>query len=151
MADQNNPWFWFEADSVALTPDWIESIDDEYQGCGKSWMGAVVKGMGHMNGVGIYPCDAAFRMPAAMSCTNLAWDYVCKNEIERDLHDASHLIQHCWTLVNGEPIETGGGELPARFTAEQCSRWIRKGAAVFHRSKDASIVELLMSGQYRHE
>jgi hypothetical protein len=145
IARQDNAWLWMEADAVALVPDWIERIDDEYQGCGKSWMGSIVKGMGHMNGVGVYPSDACFRMPLAMASTNLAWDYVCRPEIQHDLHDAP-MMGHIWTIANGEAIETGGGELPDRVSQEQARRWIKPHWSIVHRIKSADLINLLSQG-----
>lgn len=146
MSYQDNAWLWMEADAVALVPDWLERIDDEYQGCGKSWMGSIVKDMGHMNGVGIYPSDAALRMPLAMRSTNLAWDYVCKPEIIHDAHNASHVMGHIWTIANGEAIETGGGELPNRVSIEQAQRWVKPHWSIVHRIKSLDLINLLMGG-----
>lgn len=149
MAGQNHPWFWFEADCVALTPDWLDKLNDEYHTCGRSWCGPIVKGMGHVNGGCIYPPDAALRSPIAMSCTGVAWDYAMKNEMVFDCHDASHLMQHTWTILNDEAIETGGGETPCNVTLDRAKRWIRKGAVCIHRIKDSSLVALLASGQFK--
>lgn len=146
MSHQDNAWLWMEADAVALTPDWIERIDDEYQGCGKSWMGALVKTSGHMNGCAIYPADAALRMPIAMRCTNRAWDYDCKQEIQQDVHDAIHLMQHLWIIENDQPLEYGSGQPPTSLTPERAQRWIKKDAVFVHRVKDNSLVNLLMQG-----
>lgn len=149
MTFQDHAWFWNEADAVWLTSDCLDVIDDEYQGCGKSWMGSLVKDSGHMNGCAVYPSDAALRMPIAMKCTGGAWDYLCKPEIQHDLNDANHIMQHLWR-VEGETIfEGGSGQAPTGITLDRANRWLRKGAVFTHRVKDLSLVNLLMSGQWK--
>lgn len=150
MAQQDNPWLWFEADCVALKSDWIEQIEDEYYMCGRSWMGPIVKGMGHMNGGGVYPPDAALRSSIAMGATSRAWDYDMKPQMIHDCHDASHLMRHIWTVVGEDAIETGGGETPARVTVDRIKKWVSQSHVCIHRVKDDSLIGLLMRGEYIH-
>lgn len=149
MAQQENPWLWFEADCVALKPDWLERIEDEYYMSGRSWMGPIVKGMGHVNGVCVYPPDAALRSPTAMSCTTVAWDYGMRAEMIHDCHDSSDLTGHIWSILNGEAIETGGGETPNRVTLEQARKWIKPSWVIVHRIKSSDLVNLLSRGEFK--
>lgn len=150
MAQQENPWLWYEADCVALVPDWVEQIEDEYFNCGRSWMGPIVKGMGHMNGGGVYPPDAALRSSIMMTCRDRAWDYDMKPQMVHDCHDASHLMRHIWTVVGDDAIETGGGETPARVTVDRIKKWVQKSHVCIHRIKDDSLLGLLLRGEYIH-
>jgi hypothetical protein len=149
MHEQNNPWFWIEADAVVMRKDWLPVLQEEYERCNRSWMGSVVQHMGHMNGSAIYPPDAAARMPAAMRSTVQAWDMDAKAEIAHDMHDAGHLMFHIWTVLNGDACPVGGGEIPANITADQLRRWLPRSAVYLHRVKDQSVINLLMKG-YQH-
>ncbi len=148
MTEQSNPWLWMEADAVVLKADWLQQLQEEYERAGKPWMGPHVNGMSHVNGNMIYPHDAAHRMPKAMTCTGLAWDYVAGEEIVRECHNASHLLQHIWSILGDQAIEVGGGEVPANITIDRAQRWIKKGAVMLHRVKDNSLLNLLMSRQF---
>lgn len=149
MSDGDEPWFWFEADSCVLTYDWLDKLDTEYDRCGKAVMGAVVPHMGHTQGTAVYPADAFTRFPKTMACINDAFDMVSKGEIGNDRHDASHLLFCVWTIENGRFSPVGGGHVPSNITAAM-ARTIPKTAVYFHRTKDNSLCELLMKGEYVH-
>lgn len=150
MAAQKSPWFFFEADGIALKPDWLEQLQEEYDGCGASWMGPVVPHMGHLQGTAIYPHDAAQRMPRAMQTGEReAFDMAGRDETIHDRHDASHLMFHLWSLVNRMAHPVGGGEVPTNITASEISRWLPKSAVYVHRIKDDSALRLLISGEFK--
>lgn len=150
MAQGDAPWLFCEPDTVVLTPDWIERLQAEYDSCGCSWMGPHVKGMSHANGVMVYPADAARRMPRAMSCAaGQAFDMEAAAEIMHDCHDCDHLLFHTWSILNGRWHPVGGGIVPVGITVE-LARQIPKSAVAIHRVKDRSLVDLLLTGQYRH-
>jgi hypothetical protein len=149
MSQQDRPWLWSEADSVFLVATALDQIQTEYEKSKHLFMGPKVKGMGHFNGGMIYPPDAAIRMPMAMRCTDLAWDYVTRQEMAHDAHDASHLMQHVWSIMGEDAVEVGGGQVPSNVTLERANRWIRKGAVMIHRIKDTSLLTLLMHGIYK--
>jgi hypothetical protein len=148
MRHQCNPWLWFEADVVALKPPWLENIASRYHRAGKPFMGPVVSRMGHVNGVCVYPSDAVFRMPKAMSATDQAWDYVAKDEMAPFTHDASDIMQHIWSVDGNNASEVGGGDVPRNVTPEKARHWIKPTAQIIHRIKDRSLIDLLMSGKY---
>lgn len=151
MSFQDRPWLWMEADAVALVPNWLEQLQAEYEKAKHLFMGSKVKGLGHMNGCGVYPADAANRMPIAMKCTARAWDYDCKPEMIHDCHDASHLMNHWWSVMGEEISPVGGGQIPQNITADQMRRWVTKGSVFLHRVKDFSALTHLMSGAYKPE
>lgn len=149
MNEQSRSWLWLEADAVVLRADWLEVLQFEYEGCGKSFMGPIVKGMGHVNGGSIYPPDTPARAPIAMRCMDRAWDYDMRPDMIHDCHDASHLMRHIWTVLNDEAIEVGGGEEPRNITADRARRWIPESAVMVHRIKDDSLTQLLMRGEVK--
>lgn len=148
MAKQKSPWFFFEADAIALQPDWLEQLQNEYEQCGQDWMGSHVEGMRHANGSMIYPADAAQRMPKAMHCSDQAWDYHGAEDYMGQCHNSRRMV-HVWTLVNRMACPVGGGELPANVTAAEISQWLPPGAVYLHRIKDDSLLRLLISGEFR--
>lgn len=150
MATRNSPWFWFEADAVALKPDWIEQLQSEYDRGGKPFMGVVVPHHLHLQGTAVYPSDAAMRMPNAMAATKGAFDSEGMKDTNGAVHNAERLIFHLWVMNGGNPKPNGSGEVPRFITAEQLRRWLPKSAVFMHRVKDASVVNLLISGAYAH-
>lgn len=149
MNRQKSPWLWFEADAVALKPDWLEQLQSEYDRCGRSWMGPHVRGMQHANGVMIYPRDAAERMPNTMRCgAHQAFDMVAATDIMHDCHDCDHLFFHTWSILNGEWHPVGGGIVPSGVTPALAAK-IPRSAVAIHRVKDQSLVQLLLRGEFR--
>lgn len=150
MAQQECPWLFMEADAVALTPDWLEKLQREYDCSTKPFMGPKVHQMGHYNGVMIYPANAANRMPRAMSCgAGQAFDMVAREDIAGDGYDCGHLFYHVWTVMGGQFCPVGGGELPVNISLE-LARTIPKSAVAIHRIKSNDLINLLQSGQYKH-
>lgn len=151
MQRRNCAWFWCEADGVLLKRSSLDDIQNEYDRCGKSWMGVVVPGMSHLQGTAIYPPDAAARMPRAMNAPpDKAFDMEGQSETTHSQHDASNLLFHVWSILNGEACPVGGGHLPTGITVAQLRRWLPKTAAYIHRVKDHSVIDLLLSGQFTH-
>lgn len=149
MQRRGKPWFWNEADGVVLKVDWLDQFQNEYDLCDKHWMGVIVPNMGHLQGTAIYPADAAAWMPRAMNARgNQAFDMEGKHDINGQAHDASHLLFHVWTIVDGNACPVGGGNVPVDITADQLRRWIPKSAVYGHRFKDTSVVDCLISGQF---
>ena len=146
MSKQDHPWFWMEADAIALKPNWVEILQEEYDGCGRSFMGSVIPHMGHMNGGAVYPADAPSRMPESMKALNQAWDMVSKAEISHDTHNSRNMF-HLWTLSGRMPYPVGGGELPINVTPDEFSRWNIGDACYIHRIKDNSVLRILMARQ----
>lgn len=135
--DQNvrMPWLWFEADAVALVPDWIEQIDNEYVLGGKLFMGTIFPNNTHMNGVGVYPVNTVSHAPCIGHVVKEAWDFKCGPQIIKNAHQAAHLIQH---YDNGR--EMG----PPVFTKQNKS-FINPTSVVYHAVKNDSLINLLIS------
>lgn len=147
MAYRGKPWLWLEPDCVVMKPDcWLRQLQAEYDRCGKNFMGPIVKPMGHMNGCAIYPADLPKRSPTAMSCQETAFDFAMKHEVIADCHDASHLMQHIWSVNNGVMSESQDGPPPIKMTESQARSWIHRTAVIVHRVKDDSLIKLLEAG-----
>lgn len=147
-----HPWLWFEADAVVLKADWLDQLQAEYETCGKTFMGPKVVHMGHLQGTSIYPFDAGKRLPRAMNCgAHEAFDMAAKEDMGTDMHDCSRIFHHVWSILNDAPCPVGGGTVPGDLTADQARRWLPKEAVITHRWKTRSLVDLLLTGTYKHE
>lgn len=140
------PWLWCEPDSTALTADWLPRLQSEYDRHHRPFMGVIVMGMGHMNGVGIYPPDVPTRCPRTMaSWDSGAFDTTMMPEMIRDCKDASHLIAHVWGMHQGRPHPSRGS--PIVFRSLEDLRWVPPGAVLFHREKQGSLVDMLRAAK----
>lgn len=144
MQSLGHPWLWLEADAVATRRAWIDELQAAYEIAGKLFMGPIVPGMGHMNGVGIYPPDTPQYIPNALNNQNQAWawDSLMKEEMIFACHNAEPLIQHVWGIVGGE-VHPILGEAPNFDSQEKVKRWLKPEAVLFHRCKDGSLIDRL--------
>lgn len=142
---QGRPFFFLEPDAVPLRSGWLDAIQAEYAKCGKPFMGALIKHDGiptwanpYMEGVAVYPQDAYSRLAqflnADVSWTNTTADHVVPNCQNTDL------IHHIWGEAGHAPVFA---EKSVDGTGIFCPDDIRKGAVVFHRNKDGSLIKLL--------
>jgi hypothetical protein len=156
MEKLGHPWFWCEPDCIPLRAGWLDDLDRAYQECQKPFLGCLVKKHHaspaspaspavHMNGIAVYPADAFQRlgprvaMKVSGACA--AFDLVT-HDLVVPFAQHSPLIQHFWGQINVPPVfverRTKGdpfGALPLSF--------IRKDAAVFHRSKGGGLIRKL--------
>jgi hypothetical protein len=141
MRTLHAPWLWLEADAIPLKAGWMDALNREYVAAGKPFMGAIVLGLGHCNGVAIYPSNAAQLMPRAMAATDRAWDVVMKPEMVATCHNASRLIQHAWGRVGGS-LHPTIGDSPSFQNPSHLAE-IQSDAVLFHRCKDGSLIDML--------
>lgn len=142
------PWLFLEADAVPLKPGWMQTLADEYRRGGKPFMGHVVKDMGHMNGVAVYPNHVAFYARDALHAVHSAWDAVLREQTIEFTHNANHLIQHCWVLRNQDtPMHFGDGPAPSFRDPGHMHRILEPNAVLFHRTKDGSLINCLMQAR----
>lgn len=137
----NTPWLWLEADAIPMRPEWLVALNNEYYKADKQFMGPIVQGAGHCNGVAIYPCNASNLLPKAMRATADAWDSVMKPEMIHLCHDASHLIFHGWGRYEGK-LHPWLGHAPSFPTVESLDE-IPASTVLFHRNKDGSLIDML--------
>lgn len=147
MAHGTQPWLFLEPDCTVLRADWLTILEEEYRQAGKPFMGPVVKGMGHMNGVAVYPADLPTRAGRLMGAKNVAFDFVIQDEIKNDVHDASHIMQHIWSVKGGVLSGNRDGTAPQALTEAQVRQWINPAAVMVHRIKDDSLIRHLLAGR----
>lgn len=143
-ANLKQPWLWLEADAMPLKSGWFLTLEDALNLGGKSFGGHVVKDMGHMNGVGIYPWDVMRRNEMAMLTRAAAWDVVLKESTKNDCTNLNHLIQHAWNVhpIDRKMIWNGEGT-PLTFTSqEDVNVYLDFNAVLLHRIKDGSLIPL---------
>lgn len=141
MQTFGKPWLWLESDAIPLCPQWLLVLAKLYRRVGKPFLGVQVPAMGHFNGVAIYPPDTPTRLPAGMAATNRAWDYESKKEMAGHAYDASSVIQHVWGVHKGHFHPQVGP--PPVFKDQRALRKVNTRAVLFHRCKDASLINQL--------
>lgn len=124
----HRPWLFLEYDEIPVKPYWLIKLQDEYNRCGKPFMGNIVDGT-HMNGGGIYPPNYPEYSPAAMNCDGIAWDWEQRNDIMRHVHRANHLIDQRFN--------------ESFRTQADVERWISPSIVLYHSSKDVSLISRL--------
>lgn len=122
-------FLWLEPDAIPITPDWIQRLEAEYNGCDKPFMGNKVPNetiptKAHMNGVGIYPCFLARFAPTCFNQVTVPWDIACSMQVVPQMHDTK-LIQHCWR--------------PETFKGKKLAEVLKPSAVLFHQCKDLSL------------
>lgn len=141
---RGRPWLWLEPDAVVLRADWLRVLENEYEKNQKPFFGPIVPGMGHMNGVGIYPSNAIERLRHTIrNASGLAWDSEMRNEMIHDCFDAGEYIQHCWGIADDAPHPFTGSD-PCFPTSEHVRAWVLPSAVVFHRCKNGSLIARLL-------
>lgn len=140
MQHYGRNWLWLEYDSIPLTRDWLQVLQDRYDRCRKPFAGPIVPMLGHMNGTGIYPADTPAVIPITMRTKSPAWDVVMKPEMIRQCHDMSDIFCHRWGEVGGA-LHPSQGPAPMFETVEKVKRLIPKSAVIFHRSKYGDLID----------
>ncbi len=144
MQKFNRPWLWLEADACVLRRDWLRVLEREYHHHQKPFFGPIVQGMGHMNGVGIYPPDTQKKLRRTLSLgTGTAWDSDMKDEMIHLCYDAGDIIAHCWGIIDGMPHPFQGADVNFP-TQEHVDAWVLPSAVILHRCKNTSLLERLI-------
>lgn len=136
MANQKEPWFWWEADATPLCDGWLDSLADAYKTGGRLFAGAVTQqnGLTYMAGVAIWPATTSVKCEHAIFARTEAFDVVAsvRDGILRHTHDLSRLIAHTPTINN------------THFTCQaDVQRVIPPGAVLFHKCKDGSLLDVM--------
>jgi len=129
------PFLWIEPDAIPLKSNWLDKIEEEYNQCGKPFMGQYVNitdtykdGINHMSGVAVYPHNVIAEAPSVLNNITVAWDIVGALEILPKFYDTK-LIQHTWKAQSFKDV----GSL--------CR--LREEAVIFHQNKDGSLIKYL--------
>lgn len=148
MMKMGRPWFWWEADCVPLKSGWMKRWQEEYDKGGKPLMGPIIKGRGWANGTSVYPANFPDLSPGAMEATEYAWDWRMQPDTIHLTHDANHLFDHVWGIIDGQPHPSEGP--PATFpTQKEVDRYVNPDAILFHRNKDGSLIDRLRERRAR--
>lgn len=145
------PWLWMEPDCTPLVPSWLDELSLHYTRCPKLIMGTKIRADQpplppiHVAGCAVYPPTIATALkpftegPMAFDIANAAY------AVPRT-HDTPLIHHHYGTMelpptfksakVPGDPINT-------------CTLdFIHKGAVVFHRCKDGTLIDVLEKQQH---
>ena len=139
-----NSWLWLEPDAIPVCRDWLTAIEDEYEIGGQPFMGTMIPGdgMGHMNGVAVYPWNTQEWAPCIMGFVAQPWDQASKPEVAPNAHKANHLIFHCRSVRNGRCVDEHGA--PPKFnTMSERNSIIEPSVKVFHPVKHRDLIRFL--------
>jgi len=96
------PFLFMEPDAVPLKAGWLDAIEQEYNTCGKPFMGDFVaingimpNGIDHMSGVAVYHWNLHALAPNIFRNERTAWDIASARDVVPKLHK-TNLIQHDW-------------------------------------------------------
>lgn len=136
-----NSWLWLEPDAIPTRSDWLAALEVEYAHGQKPFMGTIIGGMGHMNGVAIYPWNASEYVPSAMTAVGQPWDMAMMSEVVPHVHRGNDFIFHCRAVRDGRCIDEHGA--PPRFTSTRDLSMVNPGVRVFHPCKDGELIKFL--------
>jgi hypothetical protein len=154
VANYRLPFFWMEPDCIPLVPSWLRQLQDAYEECPKRYMGALISQTEdpalpavHMTGCGIYPNDAIEDFMTIKDLKTQAWDIASALTIVPRCEN-TQLIHHFWGLKDLPPVFVHQ-RLPDSPKNHVTLDFIRKDAAVFHRSKGGELIDLLRQKLHR--
>lgn len=145
------PWLWLEPDCTPLLPSWLDLLALAYTRSPKKYLGAQIRSEPmmeptlppvHLAGCAIYPPDAFVAMePYCKPDASRAWDIGnAEYVIPRSLN--TPLIHHVYGTMDMPPIFKAVKE--PGDPANTCTLgFVRPDAALFHRCKDGSLIDLL--------
>lgn len=128
------PWFWWEADATPLKPGWLTAIEQAYLVGGRPFGGHVVHGMGHMNGVAVYPPMVAKYCPKALYCRAAPFDVMLREETIDQTTPLNALIYH-YPRLHEVKAQVKDPAVPAKLAA--------LGYVLLHFSNDGSLIKIL--------
>ena len=144
--ERNMHWLFLEPDAVPLCAGWLDRLDIEYRVRGARYLGQIVPSdkpglpMRHFTGVGIYPADAILQVEKlVLAKPKVAFDISTADIIVAQAQH-SDLFQHLWGESGNPPTFAQKG-IPGTGTFGL--DYLRKGAVLFHRTKDGKLINLL--------
>jgi hypothetical protein len=143
-----HPILWVEADAIPTRPGWFQEIEEEYQTCGKPFMGHLELNVRppHMAGVAVYPPNWRELSPRLGNCHRApdtrqwgrgkgqAFDVYAAPDIMPNAAQ-SRTIQQVW---NCPPI-----------TEANMEQLIKPGTALFHQCKTGALIDVLSRTKYQ--
>lgn len=133
-------FLWVEPDLVPLRAGWLDEIEEEYEACGKPFMGYTPrKPLLHLTGCAVYPPNIEAYNPQALRADAVAWDATAP-ELTLPHVYCSTLFQHEWGDHEKNKAPT--------FRTQRSLRIIRPEAVVLHRNKDQTLIKRLRERRY---
>lgn len=143
-------FLWLEPDAVPMYAGWLDDIAEEYEETPLRFMGSIIKQQGqegmpseYLNGVAVYPNDAidVFDKIAPIKDGIKAFDIGAATVLMSRSSDTP-LIKHYWGERNLPPVfvEAKTPDSPKNHLTLD---FIPKEAAIFHRSKDGKLIDIL--------
>jgi hypothetical protein len=146
------PFLFLEPDAIPIYPGWADDIAEEYFECPARFMGSIVKQVGqpglpaeYLNGVAVYPNDAIeiFEKLAQVKDSSQAFDVgSAATVVPMSMH--TPMIKHFWGEKDLPPVFVEA-KIPDSPKNHVTSDFVPLGCAIFHRSKDGKLIDLLRS------
>lgn len=142
--DIDKPFLFLEPDAIPMREKWMDELQDAYAKCGKPFMAfhypnhtpgspSVM-----MSGIAVYPAHAiGWKQTVAAEAFDVALSRYVMNECAH-----TELIQHVWGENNLPPIFVLQ-KRPSQPKNALALSDINPKAAIFHRNKDGSLIQLL--------
>lgn len=143
-------FLWLEPDAIPVHPGWLDDIAIEFARCPKRYLGSIIHqdnqpGLpaDYLNGVAVYPNDAIelFDRITSIKTSEHAFDIgSAKYVVPKALN--TPLIRHYYGTKEMPPVfvEAKAPDSPKNHVTLD---FVGEEAAIFHRSKDGNLIELL--------
>lgn len=145
-------FLWLEPDAIPLYAGWLDDIAEEYGECPLRFMGSIIEQEGqpglppkYLNGVAVYPNNAfdVFDKIASVKDSSQAFDIGSASVVVTRSANTP-LIQHYYGTKELPPIfvDAPAPDAPKNHVS---LAFVSNRAAIFHRSKDGKLIDLLKS------
>lgn len=143
-------FLWLEPDAIPIYAGWLDDIAEEYSECPKRFMGSIIEQQGqvglpskYLNGVAVYPNDAIEVLENIQSIKDgtQAWDIGSASVVVPRAMNTP-LIKHYYGTKELPPVfvESRTPDSPKNHVTLD---FVPLQAAIFHRSKDGKLIDLL--------
>lgn len=133
MQEGTSPWLWLEPDCACVKEQWIQSLENEYNSCGKPILGMKVEVPGvttHCTGIAIFPAMLCKYSVQMLLADAIAFDIMGAEEVVDNHCFWSRLICHSWRA-------------PSPNTQQELDALMWPEAVLFHQNKDGQVIKLL--------
>lgn len=115
-------WLWWEADASPEKPGWLDALAQAYIKGKRPFLGHIVEGRGHMNGVAIYPFNISHYSTDAFLVKDTPFDVQLSRALRIGRPDSfvcerNDLIHHIVKRRGGDSPSLINGEIKANPTA----------------------------------
>ncbi len=144
-------WLWWEADATPIKEGWLDSLAEAYGRPSRAvFMGHIVAGKGHMNGVAVYPCNISNYCTKPLLVKASPFDIVLSNEVDKSaIKPVNHLIAHKLKRFGGEePTELDLAKVPSTVVLYHgCTQGIKQieGSIEAFPEEKPTLMQVLMA------